>query len=246
MKARLIFAGSIAKYEGLNEDFWHIPAGFTSGAPVLLCDGASESYDSRSWARLLAENFDGSQELGPPWLEERIRDYERLTDRENLGWARQLSYERGSFSTFLACRLFPDRCIVDCVGDSVLFLLDSCSIYAAYAYDDEACFNEKPCLISTRRELNADLASWCAAGAFQGELPLDQGGKSRLLMATDALALWILKFREDMGAISRLLAARDQDSFAAFVKNERAAGALKLDDTTLIHIEVEPHGLSEP
>jgi hypothetical protein len=52
---------------------------------------------------------------------------------------------------------------------------------------------------------------------------------------TDALGHWLLSQRDrDASPVSRLPGLRTSKEFARFVQEERAAGRLKRDDTTLI------------
>ena len=56
-----------------------------------------------------------------------------------------------------------------------------------------------------------------------------------LLCMTDALGHWLLSHRnDDPSPISILRKVRTPSEFARFVRDERAAGRMKRDDTTLI------------
>lgn len=47
---------SVPKHEKYNEDCWRIPDD-PRESPIVLCDGASESFDSRRWALPLANGL---------------------------------------------------------------------------------------------------------------------------------------------------------------------------------------------
>jgi hypothetical protein len=99
---RALFVGSCAKEpdqpEG-NEDAYVFSA---DRQRLALSDGASESYDSRFWARLLASNFAENPQFNQAWLQSVAAAYAREHDFAAMSWSQQLSFERGCFATLLA------------------------------------------------------------------------------------------------------------------------------------------------
>ena len=118
---RVDFAGSCPKdpgEPGFNEDAW---AQSDDGSLVALCDGASESYDSRAWAAILARRWVADPEFCPEWLSASLAAYMDGIDVEAMSWSQQAGFERGSFSTLLGLEYIPERRSVEAlaVGDTV-------------------------------------------------------------------------------------------------------------------------------
>jgi hypothetical protein len=60
-----------------------------------------------------------------------------------------------------------------------------------------------------------------------------------LLMATDALAQWLLLQREQGGTAWReLLRMNNQESFVHYIEQQRREGLMEEDDTTLVVIRL--------
>ena len=231
---------SVSKYEK-NEDKWHIPyraqaAGdeaFDETRPVTLCDGASESYNSSLWAEILCKSLQNQADFSDEWLKERIGEYEREINPQNLGWSRQMAYERGSFATFLSVFFQHGKCLVNAVGDSVAVVVNGAdgSVLESFPYDDPGKFLEHPLLLSTKPELNTQIS-----GDFQSEFVcLDKA--THVLLLTDALGHWLMKRKKEPESVRRLLAIADAAEFAEFVLKERQ-NDLRFDDTTMIRISL--------
>ena len=97
-------------------------------------------------------------------------------------------------------------------------------------------FTEKPTLLATRSALNAEVAIGDQGPWSQREWSYDQQEACLLLCMTDALGAWLLH-RQEQGysdAFERLSGIRDQQAFLELVEEERASGAMRRDDTTLI------------
>src|ERR1035437_11159350 len=93
------FSGSIPKddqYASDNEDALEI-----GPSRLAISDGASESFDSRSWAGILVSRFLADHSCSPAWVEEAVALYERLYAGQTLTWSKLAAYERGSFATLL-------------------------------------------------------------------------------------------------------------------------------------------------
>ncbi|QIW16468.1 hypothetical protein A4G20_09040 [Pasteurellaceae bacterium RH1A] len=93
-----------------------------------VSDGASESFDSKSWSQLLVERFDQDHETfiqnPQEWLNQAIQAYEEKYDVSQLSWAKQNAFERGSFATLAAVSLEENQAQLFCVGDSLIVILD--------------------------------------------------------------------------------------------------------------------------
>src|SRR5271157_5084658 len=66
-----------------------------------LSDGASESYDSKSWSVLITELFIRSPVISDNWMNRASDEYFSQHDRGTMSWSQQAAFDRGSFATLL-------------------------------------------------------------------------------------------------------------------------------------------------
>jgi len=233
-KSRLPLAFSIRKGEDRrNEDCFHRSA----RGVYALSDGASVSFDSASWARILVRRYAQNPEFTREWLSAAIADFRKLYDRDSLPWMKQASFDRGSFASLLGVRFFDEGRLIQVlsIGDSLAVLCDGDRIKATFPISAASAFNRSPQLLCTNPaqnvfldevDLDYDLvADWTFCGLEQ----------PALLCMTDALGHWLLSQRDhNPSPISVLRKVKTRTAFARFVAEERAAGRMKRDDTTLI------------
>jgi hypothetical protein len=220
---------TVAKRPGeKNEDCWqnsHKGAGAVS-------DGASVSFDSASWSRILARRYAQHPQFDSEWVAEAIATYAKLHDRDNLQWMQQAAFDRGSFASLLGV---ADR------GDRLV---------ASFPYESPEQFDARPQLLSTNPAENAFLGEPDSLSRLSVEWDLGPLDNPALLCVTDALGCWILSERETRPSpIARLRAIMKPRGFARFVEEERAAGRMRRDDTTLLaywHWSAEPAGEEAP
>jgi hypothetical protein len=234
---RLLFCGSCRKDpfgDDNNEDRW---AFSELRGTLALCDGASESFDSSVWAQILADKFVLDPAVTPEWLADAVTDYTARHDFESMSWSRQASYSRGSFSTLLGAEHDPEHRTVEvlAVGDSLAVLVDGTAVVSSWPFSDPERFKEHPTLFSTLPEHNAfvsDGAFWTMRGTH---FDLGSLGSPRLVCVTDALGEWLLR-QTQSGAdgLTRLLALSTEEELVSLVVEERQAGRMRTDDSTLI------------
>ena len=101
---KLLFSESIPKESILassNEDAFR----FSSlNQTFSLCDGASESFDSKSWANILAQHFIMQPEVSEEWMMECIQKYIKGLDFSNLTASQCIAFEKGSFATLIGVK----------------------------------------------------------------------------------------------------------------------------------------------
>ena len=233
-KARLPLAFSVPKREDQhNEDSFRRSA---TGV-YAVSDGASVSFDSASWARILVRRYTRNPEFTREWLSAAIAEFRKLYDRDNLPWMQQASYDRGSFASLLGVRIADGgRAIqVLSIGDSLAVLCDGDRIKATFPLSTPAEFTGSPQLICTNPMQNAFLDKMDSAYDLVADWTFRGLEQPALLCMTDALGHWLLSQR-DRGSspISVLRKVRTPGAFARFVQEERTAGRMKRDDTTLI------------
>jgi len=232
--SRLPLAFSIPKCEDCrNEDQF-----YRSGKGVYaLSDGASVSFDSASWARILVRRYTRKPQFTREWLSAAIAEFRKLYDRDSLPWMQQASFDRGSFASLLGVRIVDQGRLIKVlsIGDSLAVLCDGDCIKASFPFSAASAFNRSPQLLCTNPAENVFLnggdvgddrvANWSFCGLEQ----------PALLCMTDALGHWLLSHRDrNPSPISMLRKLKTPKEFARFVQEERAMGRMKRDDTTLI------------
>lgn len=216
-----------------NEDSFHR----SRKGVYALSDGASVSFDSASWARILVRRYARNPEFTQAWLAAAIAEFRKLYDRDSLPWMQQASFDRGSFASLLGVRMVDEGRLIQVfsIGDSLAVLCDGDCIKATFPLSAASEFSRSPQLLCTNPVQNVFLdevdpnydlvADWTFRGLQQ----------PALLCMTDALGHWLLSRRDDdPSPVSVLRKVRTPSAFARFVKGERAAGRMRRDDTTLI------------
>jgi hypothetical protein len=224
---------TVGKRDGeANEDAWqhsHKGAGAVS-------DGASVSFDSASWSRLLVRRYAQHPEFDAAWLAEAIASYAAQHDRDALPWMQQAAFDRGSFASLLGVRdCGGERIAVLAIGDSLAVLCDGDRIVASFPYEAPEEFDARPQLLSTSPAENRFLDEPGALAERQCDWDLGPLDNPAVLCVTDALGRWIL---DEQGAepspIAKLRRIHKPRAFAHFVHAEREAGRMRRDDATLL------------
>ena len=221
----------------LNED------AFVCGDGALrqaIADGASESFDSKTWANLLTEKF---VREGPPnvdWVFDAVGKYNRKFDVHTLSWSKAAAFERGSFSSLLGVTFDPESELANVfgVGDSLCVHTLAGRVVASFPYTRPEQFDERPELLSTLKVANAFVAEpnfFDERSAVWRMTP-----DSVLLLMTDALGQWLLKeLAETPSSLETLLKIHDYPSFELLVDELRKTHRLRLDDTTIVRLSVD-------
>jgi hypothetical protein len=232
---RISFSASVAKdadAHDQNEDCLE----FDEHRGVLaLSDGAGESFDPKWWAGILVEFFVSRPDVALPWLDEAIEKYLGKHDREGMSWSGQAAFDRGSFATLLGVQFSGESGAVEvlAVGDSLAVLLDGEALIESFPYIRAEQFSRRPTLLGTNREANRFLSS---------PLPLKRWSTRKyddpaILCMTDALGAWLLEQHQERCKRLRNVSKQDKSAFQRLVRDERASGRLRLDDTTLVVLE---------
>ncbi len=151
---QIVFAGVVPKereYPDNNEDAYGIDKNV-----VAVSDGASESFDAKSWAQILVRNYINSAQFRESWLVGAIEEYSILHDREALSWSKQASFDRGSFATLLGIEFHGGSNSVNvlAIGDSLAVLISNGRVVESYPYTSFEDFNQNPALLSTNHFQN--------------------------------------------------------------------------------------------
>jgi hypothetical protein len=233
---RALFVGSCAKEPDrpeVNEDAYAFSA---DGQRFALSDGASESYDSRLWAWLLARKLAEDPQFGPEWMESAASAYHAEHDFAAMSWSQQLAFERGCFATLL-CAEHDEanrRLHLFGAGDSVAVLMVGSEVVRAWPLDNPERFKERPTLLSTLRAHNEFTLAPDFGSASRTSIDLSTLPEPTLLCMTDALGEWALRIAgQDPTRLSELLSIQSEGQLMALVVTERAAKRMRIDDSTL-------------
>ena len=224
------------------EDAWaHRPTRTRTpgGIRVAVADGATESSFAKLWAVLLAESYVRSEVTGAEFFE-RLQPARRLWRQRLAGrplpWFASEKAEQGAFAAFLGVQIdaHNNRWTALAVGDCCLMQVDDVGkkmrVLKAFPLEKSSQFTMSPYLIGSRSN---------------GEPPNERIQISKgslrdgdmLLLASDALAAWLLKRHEDGRPLWRWLYRKlsTPESFAALVAYGRKNG-LRNDDFTLVRV----------
>lgn len=199
-------------------------------AIYAVSDGASESFASRRWARVLVSRYARQPIIDEAWLARAISAYNAAFERAAMSWSAQAAFDRGSFATLLGLRFDRSGVSVLGIGDSLAVLDDGAEIRATFPYTEAAQFRANPLLLSTIHDRNAAILG----ADFSTHWRLDRVDSPKLFCMTDALGAWLLAARAER--IARLRALRTRAEFVAMVEDARADGTMRRDDTTLLVI----------
>lgn len=178
---------------------------------------------------------------------------ERAARGRPITWYEQPGLDKGAFATLVAVHLraapaVPDasgavRCWVwraFALGDSCLFHLRDDRLVASFPITHSGGFGITPQLLGSR---NRD------AGLIADRVLTTTGelrAGDELLMATDALAAWLLSHPDidSRGAGKQLgnLADLDHELFTEWVQSERGKSRMRNDDVALIRMRVKTEG----
>lgn len=225
-------AFSAPKADGqINEDAWQ----FSRKGVGALSDGASISFDSASWARILVRHYARDPKFDRAWLAAAVKEFAALHDRESLSWMQQAAFDRGSFASLLGLQRCGERIEIIAIGDSIAVLCDADRVVATFPYESPEQFDERPLLLSTDPAQNSFLAECDKKQDFTVTWEIGSLTAPSLLCVSDALGHWILTHRDKQPSpVAALRAIKTRRRFSRFVASERAAGRMRRDDTTML------------
>ena len=234
---RVDFAATVAKdrdAEDLGEDRFLFSL---DGTIAALSDGASESFDSRSWAEILCKLSCSGNAISPESISDATIEYAALYDPAQLSWSKFAAYEKGSFATLLSVRHDRQRAQVEicAVGDTVVLLCEGQDVTLRFRLTEAGQFAAHPQLLCTRDDLNAFVRDPFLKTKHVVVEPVTS--ETVALLLTDAIGQWCYEAMEQGRDDWVVLLSIDSESaFQNFVLNARANRSMKIDDTTLIRL----------
>jgi hypothetical protein len=227
-----------------NRDAWHSNRradGQTSPVclRVAIADGASTASGSGLWARMLVQaSTDGiapwsrpgyrSRVLGT--LRERWRQLAAAALPPDAPWFAAAALDRGAFATLLRLDVRGNAWRAEAWGDSCLFHLRDGRLIEALPCRAPADFEQDPFLLASLPGHDHGLSQ---------RLVQHQGSLRRgdtLLLASDALACWLLATGAWSEALERLETLPDPAGCQAWIEDLRQRRGLKDDDCTLVRV----------
>lgn len=208
------------------------------GLRFVVCDGASEGWESRPWAARLAAAFLAR----PPepadfakWLGAVRKGWKPPEPDGPVPWYASVKQEQGSFATLMGLELrvsqkpkgWAWRAVA--VGDSCLFHVRGGDLLAAFPIDAPGGFGNRPRLIPSAGATECPEPEWLAGRAEPGDL---------FLLATDAVAARLLDSDArvfGLTAAEEALAARSADPVLNWFKGVQDAHN---DDVSLITVRL--------
>lgn len=237
---RVVFSGQVPKdpsyAEGI-EDSYDIR---TPEGRIALSDGASESFDSRTWARIITSRFVDTPEMDASWLEKCVDQYAEQYDVQALSWSKQASFSRGSYATLLGIECFSEQKTIDAlaIGDSICAILENENLTATFPYDRHEQFQQRPEILSTLSFNNAFVSESDFYAKHFKTFPINTDKKTTILCMTDALGEWALRGQADgEPRWSLLMSLTNSNELEDLVLRERSAKRMRVDDVTLLHID---------
>jgi hypothetical protein len=239
---KVLFAGQVPKDLSFPEDIEDVYKMATDLGRVAVSDGAGESYDSKTWAKLLTDKFVHHPELSENWLTEAVEDYLAKSDYSHLSWSKQAAFERGSFATLLCIEEFVELGTVDVlgVGDTVAILLDDNHFVDSFPYVCAEEFQQRPELFSTKAIHNSFIASPDFFSRHLKVWPITGRKAPIVLCMTDGLGEWALRSAQQGQPMWQILAEIKESSvLEKLVLQERKAKNMRIDDVTLVKLSFE-------
>ena len=236
---RVIFSGQVPKdfnFPESTEDAFEIDE---TSSRIALSDGASESFDSKTWAKLLVKSFVQNPEVNIDWLTETVSSYEEKHDPATLSWSKQAAFERGSFATLIGIECFPNHSSIDIIGigDSLAVLLSSNDFLDSFPYKTANEFKQRPTLFCTNFQNNNFVGDSDFYSTRCKTWSIDSIPSVFLLCMTDALAEWALMMAEEgKPQWEKLMAIRQESELQLLVESEREKKLMRTDDVTLITV----------
>jgi serine/threonine protein phosphatase PrpC len=211
-------------------------------ARFAISDGATDASFSKEWSELLVSAYK-DKSFDKIHLPETIKTisktWQSSVDIIKLPWYAQQKAENGAFATFLGLTINREENVFDIVaiGDCTLFQIRNGDLVFSFPVTSVEDFNNTPNLIASNEKYQTD---------FENKVVYHNGNirpNDIIILATDALAVWILKQKHRNKKIRKNLIEQfekhDEKTFEEWLNKKRATNRIKNDDVTLLMIKFE-------
>jgi len=234
----------------------------TANNCFAIADGATQSFYSSIWSKLLVDYFcenpqidkNNWQEWLKPiqekWLEEVREKLAIAKTCDNTAWIEihnGLNRFESATSTFIGLQFIENQAKISIVGDSCLFIFqgNQHQLIQTHLLQNSTDFNNRPGYFGSRSKNNDYNPKF-----LDIELKYEQhSDKLYFVLATDALAEYIFKYTEQQRDIlTTLLKINTEQEFENFVAFARHDDTIKMknDDVTLMILEVSDCKILSP
>ena len=212
-----------------------------------IADGVSDSAFQRLWANLLVNSFVAKAQTQQnftmdwlaAWLLAEQKEWYSRVKWDDIPWHGRLKAQQtGGQATFLGIRLLPEKrsWVGVAIGDCNLF-----------RFGDDHTFKES---IPIKRSADFSNVTQAFSSISQNpdqifdQVKLIQGvyePGDYLILATDAIALWILdRLEAKRDPLGEIPPSDEPSAFNRWVSAQRQKGWIKDDDTSILMIQPEP------
>jgi hypothetical protein len=236
---KVLFKGQVPKDLNYPESMEDAMAFSTDNDRIAISDGASESFDSKTWAELIVESFVVDSSISKTWLVTLASQFAANFDLSSLSWSKAAAFERGSFATLLGIENFNNLNDVEIinVGDCLAVLLDGIDAVKTYPYHSAEQFQQRPNLFCSNLADNKFFQDSNFYADHQTTWNLNGLRSPNILCMTDALGEWALrKAAEGNPQWEFLLGISNTETLVDLVVSERESRSMKVDDVTLVSI----------
>lgn len=203
---------------------------------AAVFDGATESFAAKRWVAIIREAW---KTASKPDLKHVQVAYDDEIGQMQLSWAQEQASERGSFTTIASIEPTQGGLAATCIGDSAILLIKDDRIIQAYPSPDPSHYSSVPDALGSSSTLlgyGEELLTLCT-----WTIPVTSGDVDQVILATDAVAVWLLteSTHREATPLQLLLGCSSDETWNAIVVSERHAGRMKTDDSTAVVLSLE-------
>lgn len=214
-----------------------------------VADGATESFDSRRWARALTKLWVQARSIRFDPIEMLLTVHElgewlaRKWSTRAMPWYVAERATEPAFAAFLGLQLVPDaenrgyRWRAVALGDCCLVVVRRGHPFESFPLSTPEDFTIRPVLVSSKP--SADPGPMLKAVVVR-EGCVEPGDTIWLL--SDAVAKWMLEYglreRPVLAVLEAACAQASDDALGQLVESERSAHRLRNDDVAIVRIEI--------
>ena len=233
-------------YPESNEDFFNMQV---NGFSCALSDGASESYDSKTWAKLLCQTF---VEFSRKKLIGNFYKYKQTSklitsarskflesfSQQSLSWSQQAAFDRGSFASLVGIIDHGKSVEILAIGDTIALWQSTEESINSHFLKNSSEFANQPLLISTRKSSDdvffpQENIRWSSKKIKKKEIH-----DNSIFLLTDAIAVKVLDLVKDGEMTFALnILKKNYVDFQTWLLLERKNKRIKTDDTTIVWIK---------
>ena len=173
------------------------------------------------------------------WLASAQEEWRVAIPWDRVPWHGEAKARAGAFATLLGLTITTEagnsrrlswRAVA--VGDSCLFVVRDDRLWLSFPLEDAAQFDNSPALVCSNPDNAGDL--WENIHRGDGECVAGD----LFILASDALACWFLGRDAEGEKPWKTLLALNASGWDTWVEEQRRAGSMRNDDTTLVIIRV--------